>query len=250
MGIFDNIEEIDETVEVVEEASVQKKSAFIKESGAFAVTMKKFYYTQNDNGTTFFNFEAETADGQKITHKEWFITKDGRTQFDEKDFKTKEKTGKKKDFEGFARLKVIVRALTGGLDWKTTEKKTIGIYDYNAKAEVDTEVDMLMPVIGKEVEILVRRVLEDKSQLNPATGKYEPIAEFRAINEIRGWLDQSTHKSYAETMANKEPKSYEAFMKAIEEEPILDRRDKSKNIDVNAPKEDKPASEEATQAFA
>lgn len=251
MSIFDNIEDIAEDVEVVEESTVETQAKFIKESGAYRGTLTKFWFDQNDNNTTFYNLEFTTVDGQVITDREWFITKDGRTQFAETDFKTKEKTGKMKDFSGFARLRVISRALTGDdMAWKKAESKIVPIYDFNAKTDVDKEVDVPVAFLGKEVEILVRRTLEDKTKLNPATGDYEAIAEVRGYNDIKGWLDPETHKSYAETLANKEAKSYKAFMTKIEEQPILDKREVSAGVDANAPKEEKPPSEAATNAFA
>lgn len=252
MGLFDGIGEVEET-EVVEESVVEKKAAFIKDSGAYKITITKFWFDQNDNGTTFYNWEGETEDGQKISDREWFVTKDGRMQFDETDFKTKEKTGKKKDFSGYARLKVIARALTGNADsWRTEiEKKFVPIYNFEKREDVDKEVDVFMPAIGKEVEILVRRTLEDKTELDTGTGKYLPIAEVKAYNDVRAWLDPETHKSYSEMAAGKEAAGYKAFLEKIEEEPIFDKRDVSKNVDVNAPKEEKSeGSAEAQNAFA
>ena len=251
MGIFDNLEDIDETVETVEENVVASASAFIKESGAFVITITKFWFSQNDNNTTFYNWEGVTDDGRKITDKEWFVTKDGRMQFPEKDFKTKKPTGKMRDFSGFARLKVISRALTGDeMAWRKTEKKFIPIYDFNAQADIDTEVDAFVAAVGVKVEILVRRTLEDKTQIVPATGEYEPIAEVRALNDVKAWLDHETHKSYNETIAKTDAKSYNTFMKAIEETPILDNRDVSKDVDMNAPREEAAPSDEAKNAFA
>ncbi len=249
-NLFDDLEEIQE-VELVEQNSIEQKSKFIKDSGAYVGKVTKFYFTQNDNGTTFFNYEFETKDGQILTHKEWFITKAGKVQFAETDYKTKEPTGKMKDFEGFAKLRVISRALTGDdMAWKKTEKKIIPIYNFDKKADIDTEVDMFVAVLGKNAEILVRQTLEDKTKLNTATGKYEAIAEVRTFMDVKSWLDPETHKTYTETESNLESVSYNKFMAKIEETPILDERKVSKNTDANAKPAPAAPSAEATNAFA
>ena len=43
MGLFDSFEEVEET-EVVEESSVEKKSMFVKDSGAYTGTVTSFYF--------------------------------------------------------------------------------------------------------------------------------------------------------------------------------------------------------------
>ena len=251
MGIFDNIE-VDAESEVVEESSVTQESGFIKDSGAYKAKITKFYFNQNDNGTTFYNWEAKTEDGRTLSDRAWFAGKTGKTNYEMKDFKTKKPTGKFKDFEGMARLKVISRALTGDvMAWqKDTEQKKVPIYNFEKQSDVDTMVDVFMGAIGKEVEILMRRTMEDKTALNSATGKYDATAEVKSFNDYRGWLDADTHKSYAETMAGTDAKAYTAFMEVIAKEPIQDNRKLSKGVDTSKPKEDAAPTEEATNAFA
>ena len=126
-------------------------------------------------------------------------------------------------------LKSISRALTGNPDgYMVTEEKILPIYNYEKKADIDTKKDVFVAALGAKVEVLARKTMEDKTQLNPATGKYDPIPESRTYVEIKSWLDPETHKTYNETMSNSEPKQYKAFMEKIAVEPILDNRELSK----------------------
>ena len=244
MALFDDIA-VDENAEV-QEQEVRKAQSWIKESGAYTVEIKMFRFKQSDGGANGFVVDMETEAGEKLTYEEWFTTKAGGTTYVGK------KDGKTYDLPGMAKLKNISRALTGNpLAFRTTEEKIVAIYDFNAKTDVDKKVDVAKELIGKTVEILVQRTLEDKTKLNPVTGKYEGTAEFRAINEVLAWIDPVSHKTFSENAAGKEALSYATFQENIAQTPVKDKRKTSAGTDVNAPKEkeDKPASEEATNAF-
>jgi len=64
-----------------------------------------------------------------------------------------------------------------------TEKKTVPLYNFDAKAEVPTSVDMIMDLLGKEVYSAVFKQTVDKNAKGD-DGKYYPTGETRDENEI------------------------------------------------------------------
>ena len=232
MAFFDDIN-VDETQEVVD-ASVREAKSWIKESGAYDVEVTMFRFKESAGGAKGFVVEMITENGEQIKEEEWFSSKAGDTTYAVKDRKTKMPTGERKDLPGMVKLKSISRALTGDpLSWaKTTEAKMVPIYNYEKQEEVDTEVGVFVGAIGQKVKVLVQRAMEDKTAKNPATGDYEPTAEYKEINEIVGWVDVETGKTFSEIAAGTEAKSFTAFKTNVEKTPVKDRRKVSKGAPV------------------
>lgn len=65
-----------------------------------------------------------------------------------------------------------------------TETKAVNIYDFTAKADVLTKVEVVTDLMGAEINAGVMRQTVDKRQKNDATGKYESTGETRDENEI------------------------------------------------------------------
>ena len=247
MSFLDNIT-VDETQEV-EEQVVRQESSWIDQTGAYVAEVKGFYFGESAKGANFFEVQLETADGAKIKEREYFSSQAGSTTYDVKDRSTGAPTGEKKDLPGMARLKSVSRALTGNpLGWMSAEKKIIPIYDFNKKADIDTEVNVFVAAIGLPVELLVQRTLYDRDIKDPKTGNYVPSNQVVARSEIVGWLNPLSHKTWSEDNANLDAKSYETFMDNLKKNPIKDKRKLSKNTSPEAPKSTEPTSE-AVNAF-
>lgn len=250
MGLFDDIN-VDETAEVVEQ-TVNKKSTWIKESGAFVVAVTMFRFKQSDGGANGYVMEMETEDGAKIVQEDWFSSKKGDTTYAVKDRKTKMPTGERADLPGMAKLKGISRAITGNpLAFMKTEQKIVPIYNYEKQDDIDTTVDVATEFMGKAIMVLNERTLEDKTKKNPTTGDYDPIAEVKALNEILGWVDPLSHKTFSENAAGKDAATYDKFIERIEANPINDKRVLSVGVAEGAKSEPvkSEGSEEAQNAF-
>lgn len=63
------------------------------------------------------------------------------------------------------------------------ETKTINLYNFEKKAEVPTDVPMLVDLCGKPITFAIQRIKENKQKKNDS-GQYEPINEAREINAI------------------------------------------------------------------
>ena len=248
-NLFDDLD-VDESQEV-EEQTVRKEVSWIKDTGAYPMAVSMFRFGESDGGAAFFEVTLEAASGAKISEKEYFSSKAGKTTYAVKDRATGNLTGEHKDLPGMAKLKGISRALTGDpMAWKTTAAlKIIPIYNFDKKADIDTECGVFVGALGKEVEVLVQKTLYDKDKKN-AEGNYEPSTEVVAKSEIVAWLDPVSHKTFSETESGSDAKSYDMFNTNMAENPVKDKRKLSKNTDANAKPEPKAASEEAKNAFA
>ena len=247
-NLFDDLE-VDESQEI-EEQSVRKEVSWIKDTGAYPMTVAMFRFGESTGGASFFEVTLETSGGAKISEKEYFSSKAGKTTYPVKDRATGVLTGEHKDLPGMAKLKGISRALTGDpMAWKTTAAlKVIPIYDFDKKADIDTECGVFVGALGKEVEVLVQRTLYDKDKKN-AEGNYVPSTEVMAKSEIVAWLDPTTHKTFSETEGGLDAKSYDTFNTNMAENPVKDKRKVSKNTDANAKPAPAAPSEDAVNAF-
>ena len=213
--MFDNIT-VDEEIKV-EEQEVKVAQSWIKESGAYDVEVKMFRFKQSAGGAYGFVIDMETEDGAKISYDEWFTNREGGSTYIGK------QDGKKHDLPGMAKLKNISRALTGNaLAFQKVEKKTVGIYDFNAKASVDTKVDVFTEALGNKVKILVQRVLVNKSE--KSGDKWVPTAETREENTIVAWCDPETGKTFSELSTEKPAGTLAAFTTNIAKTPVQDKR--------------------------
>lgn len=77
------------------------------------------------------------------------------------------------------------------------EKKTVKLYDFDAKKEVPTEVDCLTFLHGGRVKLAIQRVIEDK-QKKGDDGEYHNTGETRTSNRIEKVLHPETSKTIPE----------------------------------------------------
>ncbi|GAG13407.1 unnamed protein product [marine sediment metagenome] len=95
-----------------------------------------------------------------------------------------------------------------------TETKTINLYDYDAKKEQPTDVDMIMDLIGKETTAGVIKQIVDKNIKNPnfdtskpfgpANQTYIPSGTTKNENEIDK-LFHTDGRTITEIRAKKDP---------------------------------------------
>jgi len=93
-----------------------------------------------------------------------------------------------------------------------SEKRTIALYDFDAKADKPTEVDMLVDLVGKPVQACVLHTIEDKTKKNDqfdsskpkskANKQYIPTGDTRSFNSIDKFLNAADRKTVAERDAD------------------------------------------------
>ena len=122
------------------------------------------------------NVVFRTDAGDIIEKPYWFINKEGNN------FTTKD--GKQRDTFGMTQLKALSRVAIGGdIPDTTIEPKTIKKYDFDARKEVPTEVQMMMGLVKAPVQIAVTHLKRNKG-VKQADGKYKDVGELIEENDI------------------------------------------------------------------
>ena len=93
------------------------------------------------------------------------------------------------------------------------ETRSVKLYDYEAKAEVLTDVPAIVPMIGQRVLLAVLEEEKEKQKKNDATGKYEGTGEYSLINTIVKCFDPETTQSAVEKSDGAEATAMEAWLK-------------------------------------
>jgi hypothetical protein len=153
----------------------------ILESGIYKTTIKHAYVTKSAGGAVGMVLSLKTDGGQEMRQTSWMTsgTAKGCKNYYE------DKNGDKQYLPGFTLANSLCLLTTGEeLSALQTEDKVIPLYNYEAKAEVPTKVQMLMDLVGKEVIAGVIKQTVDKTKKNEATGLYEPTGETREENEV------------------------------------------------------------------
>jgi len=205
MGIFDKVDN---------SAKVEKENDFVKGSKRKPIPssiqnclIKYAYASFAKSGALAVNCLFEVADGE-FKGKEFRITeyitsgdKKGNKTFYEK----KNSDGKTEKFNlpGFTLIDSLAQLTVGkSITSCSTEKKTIKLYDFVAKAEKPTEVDMFTELIGKGVAICVLHQIQDKTAKDTQTGEYEPTGKVYEVNVVDKFLHPSDRKTLSEKNNN------------------------------------------------
>ena len=153
-------------------------------SDAYRVTLGQCYQHKSPKGAKYVHIEYTTRTGVTQSENIYYSNKDGETTFRNKS------TGKLQTMPGWNRITALIEVATDKpSDQVITDKKYVGIYNADAKKEVETEVDVLVELTGKEVVLGILHVEANKTKA-VKTGdpgdpvKYVPTAEKREYNEI------------------------------------------------------------------
>lgn len=149
------------------------------DSGMYPLTIQLAYLTKADSEAVAVNLVMTDEDGRELRNQQYISSgKDkGCKNYYEKD-------GEKHYLPGFNIANAICLLTEGKeLSDMDTEMRTIKLYDYNARAEVPTKVEVLPELTGKEIKLGVLRVTVDKRAKDGA-GVYQPTGETVDINEI------------------------------------------------------------------
>lgn len=182
------------------------------ESGLYDLTIKMAYTSKSQGGALAMNLVFETANGKEIKSQEWMTSGDakGNRNFYMVKKKGKE-TGEKAYLPGFNAINSLC-LLTVGKEvnkFDAPVTKTIQLYNFDAKGEVPTDVDMWEQLIGQEITAgIVKQVVDKKSKDD--SGKYVPTGETREENEVKKYFRMKDGKTVNEITARSE----EAIFKA------------------------------------
>lgn len=217
------------------------------ESGLYKSTISMAYATKSKGGALGIVLHLKTDAGREVRQTLWVTsgTEKGCKNYYEKD-------GERHYLPGF-NLANSLALLTVGteLSGVDTETKVVPVYSPEAKAEVPTKVEVLMPLLNQEIIAGIIKQTVDKNIKNDA-GVYVPSGETRDENEIDKFFRASDRKTTAEIRAQAEEAR---FIEMWDQRWTGKTRDRSKGTTGNAgvagaPAKQAPAKKPTTSLFA
>jgi hypothetical protein len=137
------------------------------------------------------------TDGRELRQTLWMTSgtaKGGKNYYEDKN-------GERHYLPGFIQANGLCLLTVGKeISEMDTETKVVPLYNYEAKAEVPTKVEMLTELLGKPILTAVFKQTVNKNVKN-SEGQYVPSAETRDENEIDKFFRASDRKTVAEIKA-------------------------------------------------
>lgn len=188
-----------------------------KESGLYTGPIKAAYAGEAQSGAKNVTVVLD-LDGSDYEETIYYTNKKGENFFLNKQDKTK-----KVPLPGYTTINDMCLVTTGEpLSEQETEEKTMNIYDYDAKKELPTSVQMITGLIGEVVTVGIVKTLENKAKKN-GNGEYVDTAETREVNNI----DKVFHTESSMTVVEARDGAEEAaFMEAWNDRNSGQTRDK------------------------
>jgi hypothetical protein len=205
MGVFDQVDNSAKTEESSDFVRGQRQEPV--PSSIQNLIVKYAYAGEAKSGAIAVHTVVTIADGdhkgREIRSTEYITSgaKKGKKTF----YERKDDNGKMTAYKlpGYEAMDTLAKLTTKKsiVDLKT-EKKVIKLYDYDKKAEVPTEVDMFVELVGTGVCGCILHQINDKRAKNTQTGEYEPTGKTYAGNIIDKFLDARTRKTLGELNNN------------------------------------------------
>lgn len=190
-----------------EEKDVLGGGSNVLESGLYPVTVKMAYLQKSKGGALGMFLTLKTEDDKEIKQTLYMTSGDakGNKNYYEKD-------GVKNYLPGFnAANSLALLTLGKEISELDTEQKVVNIYDFDAKAEVPTKVDVVMDLLNQEIIAGFIKQTVDKN-VKDGAGNYVANGETRDENEIDKFFRAKDKMTTAEIRAQAtEPGFYMAW---------------------------------------
>ena len=149
-------------------------------SNVYPAGIKLAYLDAAASGAICVVFDfAMLVNGKERNHKETIYISNKNKEFTSKD----KQSGEDKPLPGFVTVDSICKAVTGkSITELSTEKKMVKVYDYDQKAEVPQEKEVLMDLIRGKLELGIIETIVDKNV--KTDNGYVPSGETREQNEL------------------------------------------------------------------
>lgn len=169
----------------------------IEETNVYDCTIDVAYLRTANSGALALEVHMTSEQGANVRQTLWMTsgTAKGGNNF------YTDKSGKRKYLPGFiAANDLALLAANKEIGSIETEEKVVKLYDYTAKEEVPTKVQMFSDLIGKPVKAGIQLCLEDKNVKNDA-GVYVPSGETRNTMEVSKFFYAETGVTVTEAKA-------------------------------------------------
>lgn len=171
------------------------------ETDIYTGVIKAAYVGKSQNGAMNITLIAQLGD-REYRETVYISNRNGENFFISKD-------KKKVALPGFTIINDLCLILTGEpLSAQQTEEKTVNVYDYDAKKELPTKVDMLTGLLNEEISLAIQCQTVDVNKKNDTTGEYEPSGETRDENVIAKVLHTETKMTVVEAVNGAEAATF------------------------------------------
>jgi hypothetical protein len=200
---------------------------YILESGMYPLTVTMAYLQKSAGGALGLFLHFKSDDGKELRETLWVTS--GDTKGNKPYYENRQ--GEKAYLPGFNMANSLCLLTVGKeLGELTPEDKVIKVYSPEAKAEVPTQVPVLMELLNQRVLGAVMKQLVDK-QAKGSDGAYHPTGETRESNEIDKFFREKDQLTTSEIRAGAtEP----GFIKTWKEKWAGVTRDKTDKNAVKA----------------
>jgi len=172
---------------------------YILESGLYEYDINMAYMIKSAGGATGINM-IFTKDNQQFKQTFWVLSRDDKGN---KPTYTNTKTGKEVPLMGHT-LASHITFLTLGktLGELDDEEKVVRLYNFEAKAEVDTKVQVITALLGQKIVLGIMKNEIDVTQKNDTTGKYDTTGKTKFENEVVKAFQAGTNRTVTEAKAS------------------------------------------------
>lgn len=153
--------------------------AALLDSGIYDAKVSMAYVTESTGGAMCLN-TVFSIDGRDLRQR--FYMTSGRAKGQKSYYETQQ--GEKKHLPGYNMANSLALLTLGKeISELDTETKMIKLYNFEAKAEVPTEVEVVTDLLDQEITLGVIRQTVDKVQ-KADDGSFQPTGDTREENEI------------------------------------------------------------------
>jgi len=185
---------------IVEDKDTLGGGSYVLESGVYDMTIELAYLAKSQEGALSLNLQLKH--NNTIVRQTLWLT--GGNAKGNKNYYLN-KTGEKKYLPGFSHANALsLLTVKKEINQIQDEPKVIKLYDYTAKAEVPTKVDMLTELLGQTISIGLLKQVVDKN-VKTSDGTYVPSGETREENEIDRLFRASDGKTVNEIKDGVDP---------------------------------------------
>lgn len=149
----------------------------VRDSALYPMNISLAYLTKSAGGALALNLLLADDDGD-VRQQLWITNKKGENFYIDK-------KGDKQYLPGFNMANSLCLLTLGKeISQLETEEKVVNLYNFEAKADVPTKVDMITDLLKQDILVGLVKQTVDKTVKNEQTGEYLPTGETREENEV------------------------------------------------------------------
>lgn len=224
-NMFENFES--ELSDVEEQQDRIGGGGYLVQSGIYPAIVKLAYITNSASSKAKAMNLVLEVDGKEIREQVWMTNKEGKPSY--------EKDKKKFMLPGYEMINDLCLVTTGlPFTEQTIAEKTIKVYDFDAKAEVEKSLPVVTSILTLPLLTAVLLV-KDNKKVKDNAGDYVASSETREFNEFDKFFHKDTKKTVVELKRGGDIKEADMFFTLWSAKNANELRDRSKAVAGQAP---------------